>query len=87
MFASEKWKPLSCLSSLQLAKNKTVFSGQDGVWRSNLGIGFKGIVHPKKKLLSLFIHPHFIPNPNAIIFFLRNTKEVILKSLFHSLTT
>ncbi len=25
--------------------------------------GFKGIVHPKMKILSLITHPHVVPNP------------------------
>ncbi len=36
--------------------------------------GFKGLLHPKIKILSLIIHPHVVPNPQV-------TSSAILESI------
>jgi len=35
----------------------------------SLFILFKGLVHPKMKILSVFTHPHFVPNLYVFICF------------------
>jgi len=48
---------------------------------------FKGLVHLKMKILSVFTHPHVVPNPNVFqmfqmcLFVLLNTKEDIWKNV------
>ncbi len=34
--------------------------------------GFKGIVYPKMKMISLITHPHVVPNPEALCSFSEN---------------
>jgi len=42
---------------------------------------FKGIVHPKKKILSSFTHPQAAPKTSMNFFVLQNTKEDIQKNV------
>jgi len=40
--------------------------GERQVYNS-LKVMFKGLVHPKMKILSVFTHPHVVPNPYVFI--------------------
>ncbi len=52
-----------------------------GLFQLNSITDLKGIVHPKVKIQSSFIHTHAIPNLYECFFFLLNSKDNILKNM------
>ncbi len=52
-------KPERVLSFLKTVQNPYEFSEKFHFWKN---ITFKGIVHPKMKILSSFTHPQVVPN-------------------------